>query len=245
MIKPVFQIITIIVPMLLILSVCSTVQAHSETSSSSIVVKELDSDTHSWNGALLPQYPKGQPQITLLRISIPPKATLRTHRHPVINAAVLISGRLTVKTLDGQTLYLEAGDSLIELVNTWHYGINTGEVPADIIVFYADVVGTPITLYQPQPETDDETNQEIKKLFLNSTLVDCVGISPQKCMQVKENESEEWRFFYDEIENFTFEEGYFHEIIVEIINVENPPADSSSKKYMLIEIISKEEFKVP
>ena len=158
--KPVFKIITVVIPILLILSGCSTVQAHSETSSSSIVVKELDKDTHSWNGALLPQYPKGQPQITLLQISIPPKATLRTHRHPVINAAVLISGRLTVKTLDGQTLDLEAGDTLIEVVNTWHYGFNPGDVPADIIVFYADVVGTPITVYQPQPETSKETDQK-------------------------------------------------------------------------------------
>jgi hypothetical protein len=94
-------------------------------------------------------------------------------------------------------------------------------------------------------DTNSETKHETKKLFLNSSPVDCVGIVPQKCIQVKENESEEWRFFYDEIENFTFEEGYFYEIIVEIINVENPPADSSSKKYMLVEIISKEEFKVP
>jgi len=157
--KSIIQIIAIVVPLLVTLSGYSTVQAHSETSSSSIVVTELDKDTHSWDGALLPPYPKGQPEITLLRISIPPKSTLRTHRHPVINAAVLISGRLTVKTLDGQTLNLEAGDTLIEVVNTWHYGFNPGDVPADIIVFYADVVGTPITVYPPKPETDEKANQ--------------------------------------------------------------------------------------
>jgi hypothetical protein len=61
----------------------------------------------------------------------------------VINAGVLISGQLTIVTADGKTLHLKAGDPIVEVVNTLHYGINQGKVPAEIIVFYAGAVGTP------------------------------------------------------------------------------------------------------
>lgn len=84
-----------------------------------------------------------------------------------------------------------------------------------------------------------ETGHVTKKLFINSALVDCVGVGPQKCMQVKENETDGWGLFYGSIENFTFEQGYIYEIMVVVSDVDNPPADSSSKKYMLVEILSR------
>jgi quercetin dioxygenase-like cupin family protein len=98
----------------------------------------------------LPAYLPGQPQITILRISIPAGARLDIHSHPVINAGVLISGELTVLTKDGKTLHLKAGDSIVEVVNTLHYGINQGDVPAEIIVFYAGTIDIPITVVEPQ-----------------------------------------------------------------------------------------------
>ena len=64
----------------------------------------------------------------------------------MINAAVLINGQLTVVTTDGKTLHLKAGDPFVEVVNTLHYGINEGTIPADLIVFYAGVINTPITV---------------------------------------------------------------------------------------------------
>jgi quercetin dioxygenase-like cupin family protein len=67
------------------------------------------------------------------------------HQHPVINAGVLLQGELTVETNEGKTLHLKAGDPIVEVVNTWHYGINEGDEPAEIIVFYAGVQGKPIT----------------------------------------------------------------------------------------------------
>ena len=114
------------------------------------VVAELVKTTESWNGAVLPAYPQGQPEITILRISIPAGTRLATHSHPVINAGVLISGQLTVVTEDGKTLHLKAGDPIVEVVNTLHYGINQGEVPAEIIVFYAGAVDVPITIVAPR-----------------------------------------------------------------------------------------------
>lgn len=68
----------------------------------------------------------------------------------MINAGVLISGELTVLTKDGKTMHLKAGDPIVEVVNTLHYGINQGNVPAEIIVFYAGTIDMPITVVEPQ-----------------------------------------------------------------------------------------------
>lgn len=68
------------------------------------------------------------------------------HEHPVINAGVLLKGELTVVTEGGKTLHLKAGDALIEVVDTWHYGKNEGAEPAEIIVFYAGTEDEPITV---------------------------------------------------------------------------------------------------
>ncbi len=107
---------------------------------------QLVKTTRSWNGALLPAYPAGQPQITILRITIPPGAKLPFHEHPVINAGVLLKGELSVRTESGKTLQLKAGDPIVEVVNTWHSGFNPGSVPAEIIVFYAGVKGEPVSV---------------------------------------------------------------------------------------------------
>ena len=70
------------------------------------------------------------------------------HKQPVINAGVLLSGELTVVTEDNKTLYLKAGESIVEVVNKWHYGKNEGNKTAEILVFYAGVQDTPITIKQ-------------------------------------------------------------------------------------------------
>jgi hypothetical protein len=47
------------------------------------------------------------------------KRELPLHKHLVINAGVLLQGELTVVAKDGGALHLEAGDSIVELVNQW------------------------------------------------------------------------------------------------------------------------------
>lgn len=109
-------------------------------------VDVLAKTTSSWNGGILPAYSKGQPEVTILRIIIPPKMQLPLHQHPVINAGVLLKGELTVVTKDNKTIQLKAGDPIVEVVNTWHYGKNEGNKPAEIIVFYAGIQNKPITI---------------------------------------------------------------------------------------------------
>ncbi len=127
----------------LILSLTANVWAQEVNS---VKVDVLAKASTSWDGMALPDYEKGTPEITILRIKIPPKVQLPLHEHPVINAGVLLKGELTVVTKDKETLHLKAGDSIVEVVDKWHYGINEGNEPAEIIVFYAGVQGSPVTI---------------------------------------------------------------------------------------------------
>jgi quercetin dioxygenase-like cupin family protein len=109
---------------------------------SDVVVKS----TRSWDGSQLPKYPEGQPEVTILKITIPAGAKIPLHQHPYINAGVLIKGELTVLTQTGDKLIMTAGDQIVEVVNKWHKGQNSGDIPAEIIVFYAGIEGQPITV---------------------------------------------------------------------------------------------------
>lgn len=100
----------------------------------------------SWDGSRLPDYSKGTPEVTILRIKIPPGVQLPLHKHAVINAGLLLNGELTVVTEDNRTLHLKAGESIVEVVNKWHYGKNEGNETAEILVFYAGALDTPISI---------------------------------------------------------------------------------------------------
>ncbi|OQK18250.1 cupin [Methyloprofundus sedimenti] len=111
-----------------------------------IDVDVLTQSSKSWDGALLPNYANGQPEISILKIIIPPCTELPLHKHPLINAGMLLKGELTVVAEDKTTLHMKAGDTIIELVNKWHYGKNEGHEAAEIIVFYAGIEGKPLSI---------------------------------------------------------------------------------------------------
>ena len=112
----------------------------------SVKVGVLAKSTKSWDGNTLPSYSEGQPEITILRVTVPPKQILKWHKHPVINAGIMLSGNLTVITETNDTLNLKAGDTLIEVVGKFHFGINNGDIPAEIVVFYAGTEGASLSV---------------------------------------------------------------------------------------------------
>lgn len=134
----------------LALSTTALGQVEEAVEASPITAVEVIRSARSWDGHLLPAYPDGQPEVVIRRITIQPGARLETHRHPVINAGVVIAGELTVVAASGQTLYLKPGDPIVELVDSPHYGINEGSVPVDIIVFYAGVTGSTLSVTEPK-----------------------------------------------------------------------------------------------
>ncbi|MBE0370906.1 cupin domain-containing protein [Pseudoalteromonas aurantia] len=131
-------------PLMVLLSFYSTADEKHVPISVETIVKT----TQSWNGNTLPAYPKGQPEITILKIAIAPGVTLPWHQHPVINAGVLLKGELLVTTKKGKKLKMTAGDPITEVIDTWHYGVNTGTDTAEIMVFYAGIENQPITIKQ-------------------------------------------------------------------------------------------------
>jgi quercetin dioxygenase-like cupin family protein len=110
--------------------------------------EKLIVSTQAWTGQKLPAYPSGQPEISILKVTIPPGQRFPIHKHPVINAAVVLRGELTVTTDKGKIVHVKAGHPMIEVVNEWHYGANHGTEPVEMIAFYAGVRGTPITIPQ-------------------------------------------------------------------------------------------------
>ena len=110
--------------------------------------EKLIVSTQAWTGQKLPAYPAGQPEISILKVTIPPGQRFPMHKHPVINAAVVLKGELTVTTDKGKVFHVNAGHPMIEVVNEWHYGANYGTEPVEMIAFYAGVKGTPITIPQ-------------------------------------------------------------------------------------------------
>ena len=74
--------------------------------------------------------------------------------------------------------------------------------------------------------------------------VDCVGVAEQKCYRVKFDLQEDWQLFYDQIEGFEHQEGYRYTLLVEKLEVLDPPADGSAFRYVLVEVLEQEEVGV-
>lgn len=102
-----------------------------------VVTQKLLETSTSWDGSQLPSYPKTQPKVTILRITIAPGAKLPIHQHPLINCAVVTKGELKVVKLSGEEKLIKAGDAIAEVVGSFHYGYNAGKDPVELIVFYA------------------------------------------------------------------------------------------------------------
>ncbi len=99
----------------------------------------------SWDGAALPAYPAGAPRISVVRFTVQPHAKLPLHRHPVINAGMVLQGELTVVAADGGERTFRAGEGIVEMVNRAHYGENRGCEPLELVMFYAGAEGLPLS----------------------------------------------------------------------------------------------------
>lgn len=127
-----------------LLSSCLVCFAAGKNSSSPIQVETLVQSASSWDGTPYKAYPSGQPQITVLKITIAPHTTMKWHSHPMPNAGYILSGELTIEKKDGIEKHFVAGQAVSETVDSIHRGI-TGAKPAVIIVFYPGTPGLPVS----------------------------------------------------------------------------------------------------
>jgi hypothetical protein len=84
-----------------------------------------------------------------------------------------------------------------------------------------------------------KVNPELLTIQIADTYKDCMAVGPRKCMQVKINDAPSWQLFYDPIQGFTYEEGYEYKLVAKRETIDNPPADGSSYRYTLVELVDK------
>ncbi len=130
---------------LLLVIIFTASQSYADALATHAQVETLARTQLMWNQQPLPAYTTGKPEISILKFTIPAGAQLPLHRHPYANAGVILSGVLSVYTEQGETRHLQAGDALIELVNIPHYGINNGDSPTVVVVFYAGEADQAVT----------------------------------------------------------------------------------------------------
>ena len=111
---------------------------------------ELIRTSQSWEGAQLPDYLQGRPELVVRKYVFPAGQKLGWHHHPVMNYGVLVQGELTIIAKDGAEKIVRAGEAVVEMVGTVHHGENRGTKPVILYMFYLSQEGLPLSV--PNPE---------------------------------------------------------------------------------------------
>ena len=109
---------------------------------------ELIRTSQSWDGAELPDYPKGRPELVVMKYVFPAGEKLGWHHHDVMNFGVLVQGELTIVAQDGTTKVVHEGEAIVEMVGTVHHGENRGTKPAILYMSYLSQEGLPLAIQQ-------------------------------------------------------------------------------------------------
>jgi len=95
-------------------------------------------------------YPKtDSAEVTALMLEIGPGGETGRHMHPYPTFVYVLEGAIDVAMAGGVVHSYKAGDSFLEVVNTWHNGTNKGTTPAKVLVVFAGVHGKS-NLVRPQ-----------------------------------------------------------------------------------------------
>ena len=81
-------------------------------------------------------------------------------------------------------------------------------------------------------------------MWVKGVQVNCTGVGPMKCLQVQKSDNivpGKWQNFYSEIDGFHFQSGELCKLLVveEKIEKQAVPADGSSIKYKLVEVLER------
>jgi quercetin dioxygenase-like cupin family protein len=89
------------------------------------------------------------PEVTALLLDIGPGGETGRHMHPYPTVVYVLQGAIDVDMEGGMPHSYKAGDSFLEVINTWHNGKNNGTTTAKVLVVFVGVKGTP-NLVRPQ-----------------------------------------------------------------------------------------------
>ena len=125
---------------------CKTVSNGQASSSAVVKTTELIRTSQSWDGAKLPDYPQGRPELVAVRYEFPPGQKLGWHHHVVMNYGVVVQGELTIIGLDGKEKTVHEGEAVVEMVGTVHHGENRGKKTVILDMFYISQPGLPLAV---------------------------------------------------------------------------------------------------
>ena len=128
---------------------CRTFAAQNQTKNMDTQSIELIRTSQSWDGAKLPDYLQGKPELVVKKYIFPVGQKLDWHYHPVMNYGVLVEGELTIIAQDGTEKVVHAGEAVVEMVGTVHHGENRGTKPAVLYMFYLSQEGLPLSVPCP------------------------------------------------------------------------------------------------
>ena len=110
------------------------------------VLEELFTANQTLGGRTV-EYPSGQPEMRVVRVTLPVGAKIPLHTHPSPVVVYVQEGTLTnVRIVDGVEVIdvIEAGYGFLEgSPDEPHYVMNRGDVPSVSVVTFASVVGMP------------------------------------------------------------------------------------------------------
>ena len=133
-----------------------------------IKTTELIRTSQSWDGAQLPDFPQGKPELRVIRLDFPVGAKTGWHHHTVVNYGIVQQGDLTIVCQDGAERTFHEGEALVEVIDTIHRGENRGKKPVILNMFYFSAPGAEITIQHPELE-QEETQSPLKIEILKPT----------------------------------------------------------------------------
>ena len=133
----------------LILGATSVSGAYAQTAEGKVATAQrqvlLQAD-QSWNGKPYTQYPKGRPELTMLKVTLAAHTVLPWHTHPMPNACYVLSGTLTLHDkASGKTKVVHQGEAFAESVDDVHRG-EAGDEPVVLLITYAGTPGEPTSI---------------------------------------------------------------------------------------------------
>lgn len=117
----------------------------AELDSTGITAECLVTASTGWDGSPLPDYPAGKPVISIYKYVFPAHTVTAAHFHKIINCGYVVSGELTLVCLNGNEKTIHAGEAVIEIDGEIHHGENRGDIPAEVVMFYAGDGKTPFS----------------------------------------------------------------------------------------------------
>lgn len=95
------------------------------------------------------RYPEANPEVSMLRVELPPGGATGWHTHPVPGLGYVLEGSLTVEYEGGRSVQLTSGQAFAEAVGVFHQARNLGTVPVKLVAVFLGEVGKPFAIKRP------------------------------------------------------------------------------------------------